>query len=270
MPKETAHNPVRKITSYFCGMLIPPEGVITMKRFPFLAGLLAVMMLCSPLNAAAIGYGQGKARDAQNRPEGAVQFQEEYGRYEAYALSGDGQRIILTFDQGYENGYTAKILDTLKEKGVSAIFFLTGDYAKREPELVRRMLAEGHTLGNHGMRHAALPSLNEAETEDEIMSLHRLVQNDYGCEMQYFRPPCGEYTPEALAKIHSLGYKTVFWSAAYVDWKTDDQPAPAEALSLLTDAAHGGAVYLLHSVSATNAEILGDLIDALRAKGFTL
>ena len=232
--------------------------------------MLAVMLLCTPLHAAAVGYGQGTERDAENRPAGAVQFQAEYGKYGAYALSDDTNRIILTFDQGYENGYTAGILDTLKEKGVSAVFFLTGDYAKREPELVKRMLAEGHTLGNHGMRHAALPALNEAETEDEILSLHELVQTDYGYEMQYFRPPCGEYTPEALAKIQSLGYRTVFWSAAYVDWKTDDQPDPAEALALLTDAAHGGAVYLLHSVSATNAAILGDLIDALRAKGYTL
>ena len=241
-----------------------------MKRLPVLAGMLAVMLLCTPLHAAAVGYGQGTERDAENRPAGAVQFQAEYGKYGAYALSDDKNRIILTFDQGYENGYTAGILDTLKEKGVSAVFFLTGDYAKREPELVKRMLAEGHTLGNHGMRHAALPALNEAETEDEILSLHELVQTDYGYEMQYFRPPCGEYTPEALAKIQSLGYRTVFWSAAYVDWKTDDQPDPAEALALLTDAAHGGAVYLLHSVSATNAAILGDLIDALRAKGYTL
>ena len=241
-----------------------------MKMIPALTGLLAALCMMSPLTASAIGYGQGKERDAQNRPVGAVQFQEAYADSEAYALSGDSSRIILTFDQGYENGYTAQILDTLHEKGVTAIFFLTGDYAKREPALVQRMLAEGHTLGNHGMRHAALPALQEAEIEDEIMSLHRLIQQEYGYEMQFFRPPCGEFSPEALAKIKALGYKTVFWSAAHVDWKTDDQPDPAEALQMLTDSAHGGAVYLLHSVSATNAAILGDLIDALRAKGYTV
>ena len=147
--------------------------------------LLSLCMLPQliPLTAHAEGYGQGTARDAENRPVGAVQFQEEYAEYDAYALSNDESRIILTFDQGYENGNTAQILDTLREKHASAIFFLTGDYAKKEPELVRRMIAEGHTLGNHGMTHAAIPSLSDAELEEELMSLHRYVQEQYGYEM---------------------------------------------------------------------------------------
>ena len=228
------------------------------------------LLLASGFSASAEGYGQGRLRDAQNRPTGAIAFQEEYGEYGAYALSEDSSRIILTFDQGYENGYTAQILDTLKEKNATAIFFLTGDYAKKEKELVRRMIAEGHMLGNHGMTHAAIPALSDAELEEEIMSLHRYMLSEYGYEMQYFRPPCGEYDMLSLAKVQSLGYRTVFWSAAHVDWKTDDQPEPSAALDTLTDAAHGGAVYLLHSVSSTNAKILGDLIDGLRAKGYTV
>lgn len=240
------------------------------KRNTVCCMLLSLCMLPQmiPLRANAQGYGQGTARDAENRPVGAVQFQEEYGELSAYALSDDKSRIILTFDQGYENGYTAKILDTLKEKQVSAIFFLTGDYAKKEPELVRRMIAEGHALGNHGMTHAAIPTLSDEALEEEIMSLHRYVQEHFGYEMQYFRPPCGEYDAVSLAKVQSLGYRTVFWSMAHVDWKTDAQPKPQAALQKLTDAAHGGAVCLLHSVSSTNAAILGDLIDALRAKGY--
>ena len=240
-----------------------------MKRITLCTALAAALLLTG-FPAGAAGYGQGRETDAQNRPTGAVSFQDAYGQYDAYALTPDDSRIILTFDQGYENGYTAGILDTLREKHVSAIFFLTGDYAKREPALVRRMIAEGHMLGNHGMAHAALPSLCDDEIETEIMSMHDYMLSEYGYEMQYFRPPCGEYDERALKKIQALGYKTLFWSAAHVDWHTDAQPEPQTALARLTESAHGGAVYLLHSVSATNAEILGSLIDNLRAAGYTL
>ena len=239
------------------------------KRLSLIPALMLILSM-PQLHAEAIGYGQGTERDAQNRPVGAVCFQEEYSGCGAYALTDDPDRIILTFDQGYENGYTAKILDTLREKNVSAIFFLTGDYAKREPELVRRMIDEGHMLGNHGMTHAALPQLNNAAIETEIMTLHEYVLANFGYEMQYFRPPCGEYDARALAKIRSLGYSTLFWSVAYVDWNTDAQPAPDAALKQLSETAHGGAVYLLHSVSATNAAILGSLIDTLRANGYNV
>ncbi|MCR5306116.1 MAG: polysaccharide deacetylase family protein [Oscillospiraceae bacterium] len=228
----------------------------------------ASVLCCAVFPASAAGYGQGKECDGQNRPVGAVQFRQQYAESGAYTLSDDSQRIILTFDQGYENGYTRKILDTLRDKNATAIFFLTGDYAKKEPELVRRMIDEGHMLGNHGMKHLAAPTLSAAELEQEIMSLHRYVLDRYGYEMQYFRPPCGEYDEGVLESVRRLGYRTVFWSFAYVDWKTDAQPVPAEALTKLTGAAHGGAIYLLHSVSSANAEILGDLIDSLRAKGF--
>lgn len=245
-----------------------------MKRlFSAAAILTAALVPCYSAYAAdttKIGYGQGKTVDQLNRPCGAVEFNSRYAGLDAYALSQDDKRIILTFDQGYENGYTEKILDTLKEKNVSAVFFLTGDYAKKESVLVKRMIAEGHTLGNHGMTHASLPALSDKEAEKEIMSLHEYVINNYGYQMQYFRPPCGEYSEKALETIQSCGYKTLFWSFAYVDWKTDSQPDPDKALEQLTDSAHGGEILLLHSVSSTNAGILGQLIDSLRAKGFTL
>lgn len=216
----------------------------------------------------AIGYGQGTALDSLNRPVDALSFNDRYGGYDAYALSEDEKRIIITFDQGYENGYTSKILDTLKEKNVSAVFFLTGDYAKKEESLVKRMIAEGHTLGNHGMTHASLPSLSQADGEKEIMDLHEYVLNNYGYEMQYFRFPCGEYSESALETVQKCGYKTLFWSFAYVDWKTDSQPDPAEGYKKLSESAHGGEILLLHSVSATNAEILGEVIDSFRQQGF--
>lgn len=216
------------------------------------------------------GYGQGTAKDNLNRPTDALQFNDRYGDFDAFAVSQDEKRIIITFDQGYENGYTEKILDTLKEKNVKAIFFLTGDYAKKEESLVKRMIQEGHTLGNHGMTHASLPKLSQKEAEEEIMSLHNFVLNNYGYEMQYFRCPCGEYSEQALETVQKCGYKTVFWSFAYVDWITDSQPLPAEGIKKLTESAHGGEILLLHSVSATNAQILGEVIDSFREQGFTV
>ncbi|MBR2283828.1 MAG: polysaccharide deacetylase family protein [Ruminococcus sp.] len=224
----------------------------------------------SAADTTCIGYGQGTAVDGENRPDGAVQFTQRYEELDAAALSKDTKRIILTFDQGYENGYTAAILDTLKEKDAKAIFFLTGDYAKREESLVKRMIAEGHMLGNHGMTHASLPKLSDDEAREEIMSLHEFVLNNYGYEMQYFRCPCGEYSERALELIQECGYKTLFWSFAYVDWITDSQPLPAEGIQKLTASAHGGEILLLHSVSSTNAQILGEVIDNFRAMGYTV
>ena len=233
--------------------------------------LTAAVMPCTAVYAAdntKIGYGQGTNVDENNRPVDAVQFNSRFGDLDAFALSEDDKRIIITFDQGYENGYTAKILDTLKEKGVQAIFFLTGPYAQTEHDLVQRMIDEGHILGNHGMTHASLPTLSDEDAKKEIMSLHDYVMENYGYEMQYFRCPCGEYSERALETAKNCGYKTLFWSSAYVDWNTNSQPSPAEGLKKLGDAAHGGEILLLHSVSATNAEILGQLIDDFRDKGF--
>lgn len=241
-------------------------------KYPIIGAMLALsMMTALPVSAAnGIGYGQGTQVDAQNVPLGALDFNAQYGQYDAYATSPDTGRILLTFDQGYENGYTAQILDTLREKHATAIFFLTGDYAKSEPELVRRMIAEGHMLGNHGMTHASLPSLSPAAQREELQSLHDYVIEKYGYTMQYFRFPCGEYSEEALRTVQSLGYKTVFWSGAHVDWLTDAQPDPDAALEKLTAQAHGGEILLLHSVSATNTRILGTLIDRLRENGYQI
>ena len=245
-----------------------------MKITHFTAISLAAASLI-PTAASAVsdiktGYGQGTETDANNCPVGAIDFDTRYSDYDAYATTTDKKRIILTFDQGYENGFTEPILDVLKEKNVKAMFFLTGDYAKKESELVKRMIAEGHTIGNHGMTHASLPELSEAELENEVMSLHKYIEDNYGYKMQYLRPPCGEYSEKALEQCQKLGYKTIMWSFAYVDWKTDAQPDEQEALRKILSSAHGGAIYLLHSVSSTNAAVLGDAIDGLREKGFIL
>lgn len=246
-----------------------------MKYQRFFSILTCAFLLCTgelPAKAEgnAIGYGQGTQVNEDNIPLGALAFDAQYRQYDAYATTPDRTRILITFDQGYENGYTGQILDTLKEKNVTALFFLTGDYAKKEADLVKRMIAEGHMLGNHGMTHASLPLLNEAEAKQEILSLHDYVIQKYGYTMQYFRCPCGEYSEKALQTAQSCGYKTIFWSSAHVDWLTDQQPDPEQALRRLTSSAHGGEILLLHSVSATNAQILGNLIDSLRAEGYVV
>lgn len=242
-----------------------------------ITAIVAVLtsMLCLNLSVCAVstqkhGYGQGTATDSSNCPTGATEFNSQYGIYNAYATTQDKQRIILTFDQGYENGYTEPILDVLKEKNVKAIFFLTGDYAKKENALVKRMIDEGHILGNHGMTHSSMPELSDEKLKEEVMILHNYVLENYGYEMQYLRPPCGEFSEKSLSVCNELGYKTLMWSFAYVDWETDNQPERAAALEKIVSSAHGGGIYLLHSVSSTNAAVLGEAIDGLREKGFIL
>ena len=241
----------------------------------FITAIMTLSMLTFTASAQGLdrtshGYGQGTEVDADNRPTGAEMFNNEMGQYGCYAMLENNGEIYLTFDQGYENGYTEPILDTLKEKNVKAVFFLTGDYAERNEKLVRRMLDEGHIIGNHGMKHASLPTLTDEQVKTEIMSLHDFVKEKYNYEMTLFRPPCGEYSEQSMAVCNELGYKTLLWSFAYPDWDVNNQPDPTAAYDKVTKAAHGGEIMLLHSVSSTNAEILGRVIDSLKEQGYTL
>lgn len=222
------------------------------------------------LSNEADGWGQGTRFDDLNRPKSAVRFNESYSIYKAKAINLTEEKVItLTFDQGYENGYTGMILDTLKEKGVKATFFLTGDYARREPELVQRIIDEGHTIGSHSWSHYSMPEISIEEMQTEIMDLHNYVIENYGVCMNLFRPPKGEYSELSLAVTADLGYTSVLWSFAYADWDTDNQPDPTASLEKLVERLHPGAIYLLHSVSETNATILGDFIDRALAEGYT-
>lgn len=223
----------------------------------------------STLSTESNGYGQGVHFDDLNRPRGALNFNESYSQYSAEAIQDTEEKVImLTFDQGYENGYTASILDTLAEKGVKATFFITYDYVSRNPELVQRMIDEGHTVGSHSWHHYSMPELSVEEMTEEIMYLHDYMIENFGLQMTLFRPPKGEYSELSLAVTGDLGYTTVLWSFAYADWDTDNQPDPEESLQKLIDRVHPGAIYLLHSVSETNTEILGEFIDAVMAEGY--
>lgn len=156
----------------------------------------------------------------------------------------------------------------LKEKKVKATFFLLQDYAKKNPELVKRMIDEGHIVGNHSVHHYSMPTLGQAECESEIKDFHKYMEDNYDYTMTVFRPPMGEFSEFSLGVTANCGYKTELWSFAYADWDVDNQPDEGQALEKLVNAAHPGAIYLLHSVSKTNTDILGDFIDRVRAGGF--
>ena len=213
-----------------------------------------------------IGWGLGKERDDKNRPVDAVRAEEKYKAYDAHFLTSDG-KICLTFDEGYENGYTAAILDTLKEKGVKAVFFVTYDYCRTAPELVKRIIDEGHTVGNHSWAHPSMPDLTQKEVWADVTKLHQYVLDEFGYEMKLFRFPKGEFSERTLDDIRNLGYTTLFWSFAYADWDTNAKTDPAEALAKIKDSTHSG-IYLLHAVSETNAQILAPLIDYWREQGY--
>ncbi len=216
------------------------------------------------------GYGCGRT-GTTTRPGGAVSAQKAYGKYDATYIAPDNPTIYLTFDCGYEfNNLTANILDTLKAKNVKAVFFVTLSYCKKNPQLVRRMIDEGHVVGNHSANHYSMPTISIDKMVHEIMVLHNYVSEKFGYEMTLFRPPKGEYSVRSLALTQSLGYESVFWSYAYQDWDTNAQPDVQSAFQLTTGCAHNGGIFLLHAVSATNAAMLGDLIDNLQGRGYSL
>lgn len=223
------------------------------------------------LDGETKGWGSGGGGvDDKGRPMGPVTFQDKFGDYDAYFIVPDSEDIYLTFDEGYEYGFTPAILDTLQEKNVQAVFFITGHFARTEPELVQRMVDEGHIVGNHSDSHKIYPDLPLAEAEKDLMALHDYVLETFEYEMSLFRFPEGKYSEQSLALIQSLGYQSVFWSFAYKDYDINNQPLSIDALDRITKNSHPGAIYLLHAVSRTNSEVLPEVIDLLRAEGYQL
>ncbi len=208
--------------------------------------------LCTVLKKALTDFAAVRALDA------------------AYLGDPSEKVIYLTFDAGYENGCTEQILDVLKKHQVPAAFFLVGSYIRQHPDLVRRMVAEGHTVGNHTMHHYDMSKISDPDAfRRELEDLEAIYQEVVGAPMEkYYRPPQGIYSEENLKQAQRLGYKTVFWSLAYVDWKQDSQPSRDAAFSKLIPRIHPGAVVLLHSTSKTNAEILDELLTKWETLGY--
>ena len=194
--------------------------------------------------------------------------------YNAFYLApGDSseKKIYLTFDAGYENGVTEKLLDVLKEEEVPAAFFVVGNFIEENPQIIRRMEAEGHVVGNHTMHHPDMSAIAaEDDFKKELTELEDAYRKATGKEMKkFYRPPQGKYSQTNLAQANKLGYTTVFWSLAYVDWLQDQQPSREAALNLLNKRIHPQAIVLLHSTSKTNGEILQELIQGWKAQGYT-
>ena len=213
----------------------------------------------------------GMRRRAPEQPEFTDAQKTAMDKYGCIYLGSSEQKYLyLTFDEGYENGQTGKILDTLKEKNVKAAFFITGDYFKAEGALVDRMVSEGHIVGNHTMNHPCMPNIKgEGKIEEEVLSLDRAFYEKYNKHMRFFRAPEGAYSEKTLAITKDLGYTNVFWSFAYDDWYTDKQRGADYAYKKTMDNIHPGCVILLHAVSQDNAEALGKIIDSAREAGYT-
>lgn len=216
------------------------------------------------------GSGWGLKKVKGDEPEVLQKQKDVLKKYDAlYMDMNKPKKLYLTFDEGYENGYTAQILDILKEKSVPAAFFITGPYADKERELVRRMIDDGHIVGNHTVNHPNLPKLQTAEKiSEELAAMNKKVSDIYSYDMKYMRPPEGEYSERVLAVARDMGFRTVFWSFAYRDWEVDKQRGSAYAFSRVSEYIHDGAILLLHAVSKDNTEALPDIIDYARAIGY--
>ena len=232
--------------------------------------LMALLMLGMRMTAAVPASGWGLSFPVPGQPPAGPLGPEKLGTLDAAYLDPDGGKVLyLTFDAGYENGYTDAILDTLKKREVPAAFFLVGDYLEREPDLVRRMAAEGHIVGNHTRTHPDMTKLEGDAFAAELRGMEELYEDVTGQTLpKFYRPPQGLYSGENLKQAQALGYKTVFWSLAYADWDNEHQPDPDGAVEKLTGRLHDGAVVLLHATSKTNAEILDRLIGKWQDMGY--
>lgn len=238
----------------------------------FLAMAIAVTVAISIFQGSALSTGSwGLSFRTEGMPPIGNAGADQLRRYDAVYMGNTGEKVLyLTFDAGYENGCTEKILDILQKQQVPAAFFLVGNYIEKNADLVRRMAKEGHVVANHTMHHYDMSKLTDkAAFSKELQDLEALYKETTGEEMpKFYRPPQGIYSGENLKMAKELGYKTVFWSLAYVDWNNDSQPTREEAFSKLLPRTHNGAVVLLHSTSKTNAEILDELLTKWKEEGY--
>lgn len=213
----------------------------------------------------------GLSFQQEGRPPVANATADYLAQFDAfYARQTDEKVIYLTFDAGYENGNTETILDALKKHGAPATFFLVGNYLETSPDLVKRMVSEGHIVGNHTYHHPDMSKIATQETfSQELTDLETLYEQVTGQTMKkYYRPPQGKYSESNLKMAQEMGYKTFFWSLAYVDWYEDNQPTKEEAFGKLLKRIHPGAVVLLHSTSKTNGEIMDELLSRWEEMGY--
>ena len=219
-------------------------------------------------DSSKIGWGLKKVENSQ--PEVPDSWKEMLKKYDGYYLGNTNEKVMyLTFDEGYENGYTAKILDVLKRTNTPAAFFVTGPYIDKETELVKRMVAEGHVVGNHTVNHPGMADISDEEIEKELSQLNEKFKKITNKDMQFMRPPRGEFSERVLRTIKKNGYKTIFWSVAYADWDVNKQRGVECAVDSVTKQFHNGAIILLHAVSEDNANGLEKIINIAKEQGYT-
>ena len=220
------------------------------------------------LSNKKIGWGI-KRNDNHEQPDLGSNNKKLIDENEDIAMGNKEDKFVyLTFDEGYEAGYTPQILDVLKENDVKAAFFITGHYLNTKPELVKRMIDEGHIVGNHTVNHPSMPDLDNDKVKEEIMKLHVTVFEKFGYEMKYLRPPKGEFSQRTLYLSKSLGYTTVMWSFAYDDWDENKQGRENYAKEKILSNTHNGAVILLHANSKDNTNILDETIKEIKKQGY--
>ncbi len=213
----------------------------------------------------------GLSFQEEGQPPVANATFEELAKYDAYYAENTKDKVLyLTFDCGFENGNTPAILEALKKHNAKATFFVVGNYLSTSPDLVKQMLEEGHNVGNHSYHHPDMTQMGKEEFAKELGELEQLYEQTTGKPMvKYYRPPQGKYSENNLKIAKELGYKTFFWSLAYVDWKQDSQPTHEEAFDKLLKRVHPGAIVLLHNTSKTNGEILDELLTKWEGMGYT-
>lgn len=237
-------------------------------------GAISIYQTILPDISAVSGSAEnwGLSFQTEGQPPIGMANADDLKSYNAFFI-GDPSKptIYLTFDAGFENGNTEPILDALKKHNAPACFFLVGNYLNTSPDLVKRMISEGHLIGNHTMHHPDMSAIEDPNAfQRELSELETLYTDITGEEMpRLYRPPQGKYSVENLKQANALGYKTFFWSLAYVDWYTDNQPTREQAFSKLLPRIHNGAIVLLHSTSETNAEILDELLSKWEDAGYT-
>lgn len=246
-----------------------------MKRITILLTIIALSVVLLSINFTnaenqAFHFGFKKSKNGNLASIAQEGFMEILKKYDAIFL-GDIKKkeLYLTFDNGYENGYTGKILDVLKEKKVPATFFVTGHYVKDQPDLLIRMVNEGHIIGNHSWSHPDMTRISDEKIKEELDKVKNEVFKLTGqMEMNYLRPPRGIFNEQMLSASHKLGYTNVFWSIAYKDWEAKNQKGWKYAYDKVMSQLHPGAVILLHTVSKDNAEALAKMIDDARKLGY--
>lgn len=220
------------------------------------------------LSNSKIGWGI-KRSDNHEQPDVGTKNKEIMDKYNGIYMGNKEKKIVyLTFDLGYEAGYTSKILEILKNNNVKATFFITAHYVNTQPDLVKQMIDEGHIVGNHTANHKSMPSCSLETINKEVMNLHSAISEKFGYEMKFIRPPKGEYSERTVAYTNTLGYKTVMWSFAYDDWDENKQGREEYGRKKILENVHNGEIMLLHATSKDNANILDDVVKQIKHMGY--